>query len=121
VSVHVNAGPPTLAGLETYHWPGDAVGAGVALAIQRATPAPLRRRGRRPRSTAAPRGPDTSWLERPRAVLHPHASRGIPCVLVELGYRTAPDDLAALRCPAVQMGLASALDSGLAEAMRLVG
>lgn len=119
LSIHVNAGPPGLRGGLVFHWPGDSVGLAAGSAIARALPAPLFRA--RACSIPATDNPYASddWLQRPRAVLRPHASRGITPVLVELGYRTHPDDLAALLDPDVQWGLAVACEAGVAEARRL--
>ena len=119
ISVHVNAGPPTLSGTEVYYWPGDTAAQAIAATIQRSVPAPLYRSRRAARPATEPTGPDTSWLQRPRAVLWPHAQRQVPAALVELGYRTAQRDLEALLSGVGQLGLAVAIEAGMCEAWRM--
>lgn len=103
IELHVNAVPDCNAhGAITFHWPGNECGKAVAEAIARAFPVPLFS-GRVEAST--PEG----W-PRVRNCLAVHEATAI---LVEMGFCTNPKDLRALLSMPVQLGISTAIMSGI--------
>ena len=115
LSVHVNAGPPTLRGAMAFCWPGDARGRLVAEAFAAAVPPGLQRHASSVVEATGGYDPDHRWLQRPRAVMWPHARRGRSVVLLELGYRTHHRDRTMLLDQGVIWSLAIACEAGISR------
>lgn len=112
VAIHHNAGPGHLRGALAFHWPRCARGRAVAACILDAMPEPLRTRQRLPRAATDLPGPSDDWLQRPRAVLRQYERRGIVAVLLEVGYLTRPEELAAVGEPGVRAAVSAAIVAG---------
>jgi N-acetylmuramoyl-L-alanine amidase len=118
IHIHVNAHyNAELKGGLLFHWPSNAIGACVGDVIARCLPEPLYRRS--PRSIPATDHPipEDDWLQRPRTVMEPHRCTS---VLLECGFMSNPDDVAAMEKPEVRDGLVAAVLCGLAEFRRQV-
>ena len=109
IVVHHNAGPAELHGPLFFHWPRDVGGRRVAETIARCMPDPLYCKGSRVWVSDR----SARWLQRPSAVLRPYAERGISALLIEVGYMSNADDLAAVMLPAVRRGVSLAVACGL--------
>jgi N-acetylmuramoyl-L-alanine amidase len=95
LSVHFNAleADPTLHGFQPYHRRDDYMGKRFSDIIMKHIPEPLR--GPSHRGMARPREVgyegQPNWLRAANAVCQTHAPR--PCVLLECGFSTNPQDL----------------------------
>ncbi len=112
---HVNSHrDPDLDGLMAFHLQGDHLGREVGDAVMRAAPFDLLRH----KAKSTPARPD-DWTQDAHAVMDHYRDRGLPVVLIEWGFASAPRDYAVLQSPASRPALCAAGAVGIARAMEL--
>lgn len=116
MSLHVDSSESdALRHASGYYWPSNLAGYEVSTAIVRAMPHPLNRRSGQGVFPAR-EGPRDQWLARARAVMQVHRATS---VLIELGYCSHPEDLAALLDSTTQTGIMLALMAGIVRFQQL--
>ena len=114
ISIHLNAGPPTLHGADVFFPEGDRTSARVADAIARAMP-PRLFTNRRHAVAPLPH-----WTGRAYNVMAPHVElHHQPTVLVECCYLTAEKDRALVKTPWGRATIVNALRAGIVEFCQL--
>jgi len=114
ISVHVNASTsPQAKGVQAYHWPGSQTGFIVSNML---VDTMCNHMGSGKVIEAhAPTCDAEQWLENPRAIQSIHIA---PCIVLEVGFRTNPQDKEKLLCRYERSELVSNMRAAVARFLK---